>query len=262
MVFLNWSNDSSAAVERKNWLMEQACRAPVLTKPGQTRHQLGIGATHWIDDVSVRGFGLIDFKVLEVGVQASQRLFLKLTRDAGTRRAVLEPTASLLGAEIARSFVTRSRHFGRLGVGFFRFLPTVAQWIGFSMTTGILPQPEAPWSLTFQGNLLFGLRGQQSFVLASAETERLLHVGTDSSFGVGGRVAWANRSNDPNVPGRYEFMQFTLSPFVDWRFAMGKLELALDLRIWLDREVRADGSKTEPSDFSAPALSALWAVIF
>lgn len=196
-----------------------------------------MNVSNYDDSFSLQGTALFDLHDVEIGVRASQRLFLSTTSVGQIEQSQLSDHETTLGLQIARYYVTRDRHYGRLSAEYLRSLPNSYQWLRFGLNAGTLETAEQPWSLQLHASYFAALTDQDSFLSVTGETAKLLDLGATGTLKIGGEIFWTARVAHQTSPDFvYEHMLLSLGPTIEWSGGLGHLRLFIPFRLWIDYE--------------------------
>ncbi len=240
---------------------------PAPTQENERRLLAAFGLSNHRDAVSSSLSGTADFKLFELRLHASQRFFLQ----AGDAQAQfvendLSQARSTVGAEIARYAISSRGVYGRFALGFLNFLPSSSKqrWIQLGLNTGILTQPDLPWSTHLHLGFHFPIHPGQSLLDISLRTSRMIADKPSWALEFGGMLHWSYRifAQEPKAVANYEHMLFSVGPVMRLRTSMGTGNLFMLWRLWIDKEITAS-NVFQPSELRAvPDLSFSWTLKF
>jgi len=247
---------SSAGVVRRSWVFEQAVQPLLITESGQRRHQVSIGATNYGDSLSVEAAGVIGLSIMEVEVRYSERIFPGVTDRGRELKSALNGEKHLIGVNLGRYFVSRSGHFGRLGIQAFKYLPGNVQMLGLTFMAG-LRDPFSPWSARIVAAFQMGLPRELALDQASLSAQVGHRFG---GLRLGGFLTWSHALGETAAdPSRIEHMLFSFGPFAELRVLGGLLRAKGNVRMFLDKEL-INGERSYPNGFLSPDLNLAWLV--
>lgn len=198
---------------------------------------------------------------MQLKAKASQRVFLDLSDAGKTRHAQLSSYATMLSAEIGRSFLSSRRHYGSLGVELTHVLPKSENYLGLLVHTGTYDTPDSPWSAGVSLQVRFRLTGNESNLILDGSTERVLLDSPSNKLRVGAALIWAQRLKDGPGLAVTEHAVLTLGPQVTWNNALGEWKVRVPFRLWLDRDTPTNLT-AYLSEFDLPAVTAFWIARF
>ena len=163
--------------------------------------------------------------------------------------------------ELARFFPTAKQHYGRLGLGFFRFPDAKFQGARISLSSGIEPSELIPWELKLRLALFLPFEGDDkhyNFELSCGRAWRGLRFGGVASVSL--------RPRDVTVVGIYEYMLISIGPYADFELGPTRINLSARWRTWLDKDVflrSGQVSIANPNEMvPLPDLKLTWAFLF
>jgi hypothetical protein len=247
-------------------MFEQLGLPPLTTLPGQSRTQVSLKEENYMDSITAQASGIIDASIFEIGLKASQRLYLSYTDEGNLLQSALAPYEQTASVEIARSFTSVKLHHARLGIEAIQFFPQNEFWLKIGLDTGIKNTPESPWDFALHLAYFTSVPRIGDFLQAFGETARVYK--TDWGYlRCGGFIYWTYNDHDDSSAGIYEHMLFSFGPSAEWQTtSSGVFRVSVPLRLWIDREVtvRSDQSVVVgfPSEVAAPDLMLSWSYLF
>lgn len=249
-----WAAEANALIERRAWLFEQLGAPPLPTVSPLPRYQVSIQNTHYQDQFSTQASGILDLRLFEIGLKASRRISLGLSRESTAIDNAMGEDRTYLSAEIARYYMALNRHFGRLGIEYFEGIPAQLHWLRIGLQTGVLATAGSPWGFNLHSQFFWSLSAKPPFVLIRGEIDRTL----SDHWAAGGLIGWTyRRNNDPGTNTIWEYQSFIVGPFLKWVMPLGSLQLETNIRWWIDRERIAtpSGEAIESPSELHPVLS-------
>ncbi len=243
-----------ALTERRTWIYEQLAVPPNPTLPDKSRTQVWLQATNQLDTLSVLAAGVVDLSFLEVQGKFSGRLFPALTDRGVAMKQMLQSDRQSYSVEVARMFPSKNGYYGRLGIEVFQFVPLARQWVKLGSDAGLFGAGVDPWSFRMSASYFLSIPTGNDFLSIRGESARRFEWGA-SLFRVGGFLSWTTRMRDNTNPALYESMLLSFGPYSQMNFGSGELKLAVSMRLFIDKNVRADQHVNYPSEFGAPDLS-------
>lgn len=288
-----WLSCSNAAADpvRRSWAFEQLAELPPTTRSTETRHSLRASVVSYPNLVSLMASGILDFRELEIQIQFSRRFYFDSSTTTAQWLNYERDTADI---EIARYQALARDAYGRLALGFVKFLPELSSgqqplaqantnlvgkdkqnWIHLGIGGGVLPHDNLPWDFRFGAHVY--RRIDDDWMVIFLRTD-VLRDYWDGALKVGGYFSWSNvslgSSNDyrvtttPVVAPVIEHYAFTLGPELEWRILGGDLQISIPLRLYLDLDESQSaqnpptGPVYYPSEFMAPAIAANYTLLF
>jgi hypothetical protein len=260
-----------ANYDRRTWVFEQIANPPLPPILEEMKNQLAVQGTSYGDTVSSQVSLLGNARWVEVGAKYSTRLYGDYSSEGKSLHQKTEQQRNTYSFEVARSYVSRHGHYGRLGLEYVHFAPTQTyRLIRIGFNTGILETAENPFFIrinvgTFR-KLMTDSDGDSNLVYAGGEIGRRYEAGKKDRWRVGGFLSWTYRTNnrieDSTTVGRFEHMLFSLGPFAEYITGALHIRLAIPWRLWLDREIvgipgpsKVDYFSTYPNIMRAPDVS-------
>lgn len=203
----------------------------------------------------------MDLRILELAGLYSKRTFLEVNDHGRDVKASLPGFDQSFVVEMARFFATAKQHFGRLGVGFFRFPDAKFQGARISLSSGTQPTEAMPWELKLRVALFLPFQGNDKHY-----NFEMLCAREWGSLKLGGVASVSYRPRDINVVGVYEYMLISFGPYADFALGPSRINLSARWRTWLDKDVfLRSGQLTvaNPNEMVVlPDLKLQWSFLF
>lgn len=165
--------------------------------------------------------------------------------------------------ELASYYSTLEGNYGRLGLGYLRFISGAENWINVSLSTGIMPTVQSMWSLGLYSTFLSSLSEKNSFLTLRAQSARSLGK-KGGPITLGGFILWSYhiRNVPDSIQAQFDRMLFAMGPTLAISTAHGTLSLKASWQLWIDKENTVLSSKTVTRDLieiaELPSLELGW----
>lgn len=237
-------------IARRTWILEQMA-APISQSYRASEKGLfrsGLSVANYSDALSTQAGVIGDLGPLEAGLYGSQRVYGTFSDDGAQYQHFSEKEIRTFGVEIARSYISRDGHAGRLGVQYIRFLPASTSYFRVGVNMGIFERKDFPWTLRINTHVFFKGRAESmlegNVISTSVEIGQKFRETGTSLLRVGGLFGWTYRTRTEEdvsklpeyFPLRNEHMLFSVGPWAEFLASTYSVKLSIPWRIWLDKE--------------------------
>lgn len=249
-------------LERRTWMNEHIHHT--VFRPGKTIPLFSyLSSSAYQDSVSALASVLWDPGPFDLRAYGGGRAFLGLTAEGRAEQARLSNERLYYGFELGRSYYHRQS--GALRAGWLHFPQAGLGFMTIGLETSHRVNTNAPWFFRLLVSYWINVLGRRTpaggdSLNLSLEIQRAAEGQFLGVTGWGVAVSTVFRSPDLAKlgVGRYDVVALGLSPTAKWSGTTGNWEASLDLRVFLDTELRSGAPTSNPSVLAVPGVSVRW----
>ena len=259
-------------IQRRNWILDQLATPvaqPSIFSPPST-FRCAFDVTNYADAFSGMLGVLTDLGPLEISAYASERVYGSFTQSGREFKDASTQDSDSFAFELARSYMARDGHFGRLSSQYILFPKNKTAFLRLGVNMGIFEFGDSPWLLRLNSHIFFRAQGPENRTYAMqveiGQTVTRNTKLTTARWRLGFLLGWTYKTRDEigSVPLgetiRNEHMLFSIGPWVEYVTLYYILKIGIPWRVWLDKEtytgLNGEGKEEKivhyPSDVRIP----------